>query len=40
MRVRSEQADEPIYFYRQMEHFARALGDETLLVAANVSGEH
>jgi transcriptional regulator with XRE-family HTH domain len=40
MRVRSEQADEPLYFYRQMEHFARALGDDGLLnVALTYQGD-
>jgi transcriptional regulator with XRE-family HTH domain len=40
MRVRSEQADEPIYFYRQMEHFARALGDDGLVnVALTYQGD-
>lgn len=40
MRVRSEQADEPIYFYRQMETFARALGDDGLLnVALTYQGD-
>ena len=40
MRVRSEQADEPIYFYHQMEGFARALGDDGLLnVALTYQGD-
>jgi transcriptional regulator with XRE-family HTH domain len=39
-RVRSEHAEEPIAFYRRMEDFARALGDDALLnVALTYQGD-
>lgn len=40
VRVRSEHAEEPIAFYRRMEDFARALGDDALLnVALTYQGD-